>query len=303
MQKFLFGLLTCVALLPGCSKDSTDDYTILETEESAAIKAIIKEYSIQKEGLIIESFINNLDSTTLYVNGRIKECLWVGGYDIATKKQIIDFAENSKLDTSISHDLGYGEYSKFDIDKYMILPNPYSLNSSTCFILSGKERGGSGTNMSSDLYFLQGNTLKKKHRSVFSPSTTRHYQKITPWFESVMIYVNPGEFQCFSFQGDNLFNANNYYIESSEPISLEECIYFVVNEPKSFIAERINVKTGISIWKKHIQPFVEKVKIENYKIVKSNSIWTYSISYTNFSGTKGNIQISLNIEDGNFEIK
>lgn len=303
MQKLLFGLLTCVVLLPGCSKDSTEDYDILETNESAAIKAIVKEYSIKKEGLDIESFTSNSDSTTLYVNGRVKECLWIGGYDIVTKKQILDFTENSKLDISINHNLGYGEHLKFDIDKYLICPHPYLSNGTTCFILFGKERGGTGANISSDLYFLQGNVLKNKHRSFYSPKNPNHYQKIIPWVESVMIKMFSNEYQCFDLQGNNLFTSNNHNIENSEPISLHECITFIMYESNSFIVERLNVKTGTTIWKKTIQPFTENAKIGNYTIVKSNDVWIYSIPYTAFSGTKGSIQISLNIENGNFEIK
>lgn len=306
MQKLLFGLLTCVVLLPGCSKDSTEDSTILETNESAAIKAIIKEYSIKKEGLDIESFTSNLDSTALYVNGRVKGCLWVGGYEIATKKLILDFTENSKLDMSINYNLGYGEYSKFDIEKYLICPHPYSSNGATCFILLGKERGGSGVNMSSDLYFLQGNTLENKYRSVFSPSTPNHYQKITPWFESVMIKMFSNEYQCFDFQGDKLFAIKRYNaneVENCEPISLEEGIYFAGYETESFTIKRINIKTDTVIWEKSIKAFNEKVRIGSYKITKSNNMWIYSISYTDFNGNKGNIQIHLNIENGDFEIK
>lgn len=307
MNRYYLVVLACFALLSGCSKDTANDYPDLETTESADIKAIIKEYSIKKEGLTIESFTSNLDSTALYVNGRIKECLWVGGYDIATKKQILDFTENSKLDMSISYNIGYGEYLKFDIEKYTIVPHPYSFNGFTCFILLGAERGGSGENQSRDLYFLQDNLLKNKYRNVYYPSTQKFFIKIIPWFESVMIKLNYDEYQCFNMQGNELFSIKRYNaneVENCEPINIEEGIYSTYwDEPNSLVVKRLNIKTGITIWDKTINPFTEKVKVGNYKITKSNDIWVYSMPYTNFDGIKGNIQISLNIENGDFEIK
>lgn len=318
MKELIFTLIAVFILaFSSCSKDGNEpelNYAI-NTFESAAIEAIIKEYSIKKEGLDIESFICNLDSTILYVNGRVKGSLWVGGYEILTKRQILDFTENSKLDISINLNLGYGEYYKFDIEKYVIWPRPpYSLNGSTCFILVGRSsRGDRGemVNGSCDLYFLHGNTLKNKYRSIYSPvrGAVNNYEEIIPWFESVMIKMGSiyleNEYQCFDLQGNYLFTANNYFHGNGEqPISLQECIkFYQMTESNSFIAERLNVKTGTTIWEKTIQPFTEKVRMGKYTIAKSNNIWDYFIPYTNFDGTKGNIQISLNIENGNFEIK
>lgn len=326
MNRIFFIFIICAISSLSCSKGNTDNIPSideeeiveppndpgeeeggnLDSEENAAIEAIIKEYNIQKKGVKIESFVKNSESTILFVNGRIEGCLWVGCYDTTTKEMMVDFTETSKLDKTIRYNLGYGEYLEFDVEKYSILRFPYFSDNSVCFILAGHEREGHN-NSACDLYFIENNTLKNKHRSVSTLSNSKYYQSVIPWYNGVMVKIKNGEYQCLNMAGESLFTIeNNNLILECEPVNYEECIYFNFNaDSNGFSSRRINIKTDNVIWNNGFvkTKLQEKIEIENLKIEKNGSIWNYRISYIDYEGVRDNLQISLNIDNGDYEIK
>jgi len=309
MKKVIsFALMAMI--LNGCSKYEEPLNVISNVNDP--IQILTKEYNINKQGLTVESAISGIDTSTIYFNGRINGKLWVGAYEKASKKQLLDFTENVKLDTVVNYSLGNGQYDSFGVQKFALF-YPYEYNNSFCFLLlgyGGQERKGT----SDDLYFIQGNTVKK-YRTI-SPYQNC-YNQIIPWYQGIAVEMSDIIYSgdiCYNMQGDSLFTTKyDYHIRlgSYSPISYEECIdFFHSSYLNGYFFQRINLKTGETIWeirnKDGSGPFnylPEKTRLDNYTITKSNNEWTYTVNYTLYNGQKGIAMIVLDIKSGQFEIK
>lgn len=306
MKKLLLIVLSGIVIC-GCSggKDNTPTYTPGDGDYMGGFNDYKKEYNINKDGLEIDYMSTGIDTTTVYFNGRIDGKLWVGGYEKGSKKEILDWADNVRLDTVVNYNKGYGIYENFKVYRYNI-SFPYKYENAYCFILNG----GGSDNSFSDLYFINNNNLTKKHRSVGSYNSEA-FRYIFSWFEGVMVENKKEELVCFNMQGDSLFVVQDrsiyYYVESNScPISYEECIRLIYNYSgfNGFYFERLNLKTKEIIWEEKIMPLTdipENARINGHTISKSGNEWTYVFNHTLYSGEKGTTTILLNIDSGELE--
>lgn len=313
MKKIKLLALAITLCLLGCSNNP--DEPLLENSENSETfsEKLIKEYNINKQGLNIESVTNGIDTSHIFLNGRINGHLWIGEYEKKSKKQILDWIENSELDTIVNYYKGYGEYGTFNVKKFA-LDYPYENNNAFCFLLWGRDNvSGMNKNVSSDLYFIQNSSTIKKYRTIYSSQNSlKYYQKITPWHQGVVVEKAYEEHVCFNMQGDSLFTINSVFgiKDSYSPINYEECIDFSTSTTtkdlrKSFF-QRIDLKNNQSIWINPMLPLSDipnNVRFENYTIEKLANEWTYIVNYTLYDGSKKTTLIKLNIGNGNFVVK
>jgi len=306
MKKLLLFLMFTQFLF-GCSKDElpTNEPTVVVSDN--ILDKLRKEYNITREDLFLESASNGIDTMQLFINGRFNESLWIGCYDKTTKKQIFEWVEKEKLDTTFHVNVGYGEYSDEKVKVFKI-KYPYYTDGQLYFILWGS----TDISISSDLYFIKNNHLLKKQRS-FSYPIQAFYQDVKPWFNSIFSKYQDNINICFSANGDSLFSFDNVWhtLERSEPIGIEECIEFNVSYHPSnvqdFYFKRHNLKTKDTLWENETKPLnniPNDDRLDSTIIEKNNNIWTYSFFYTSFTdGAKYTKRIDLNIETGELIIE
>ena len=292
-------------MLFSCSKDAVDIPIDRNTDES--FWNPFKEYNINKEGLILELSSVGLDTTQLFINGRYKERLWIGCYNKITKEQIFEWTESEKLDTVFHLNIGYGDFSDVNIERFVIR-SPYYVDKQLYFILQGRNHDRI---VSSDLYFIKNKSLIRKNRSFAYPDGS-FYQDIKPWYNSIFSKYNQDENICFSLEGDSLFIYDDTFstIKYSEPISIEECIEFnqeaIGYNLRNCFFKRKNLKTNKTIWSNDIKPFENlplSARIDDKSLEKDNNIWTYSYFYTLIDGSKHSKVINIDIESGELTIK
>ena len=300
-------LLIIFIMLPfffsNCSDNEEPQTTILETQ----FDQLIREYNINKNGLVVESVVSGIDTTQLVFSGRIGGKLWIGCYKKEDKRQILDWTEATKLDTVINFHKGYDEYEKFDVGEFRIA-YPYKKNDHYSFILIG--RNGDVGKAFSDLYFIDSNSLVKKSRTINTQQY--YYQQILPWHDGIIAKLGSENFACYTMSGDSLFTLKNGALgvkDTYTAINYEECIDFALDYFSSdfykYFFRRINLKTNETIWKNDNPPLKDlpsNVRLDKINIQKNVNIWVYEVNYTQFDGTKQVVKISLNIDNGDFEI-
>lgn len=294
--------------LGGCSNDESPSEELI-IDRINNLDLLKKEYNITIDGLSLESFTYGIDTTQIFINGRINETLWIGCYNKTTKNMIFEWAESEKLDTVFYLHKGYGEYSNFFIKRFFIR-YPLYKNGQLYFLLWGYNEGQiniDGRIISSDLYFIKNNSLVKKRRSYSLPIDEAFYQNIIPWEKSIFSKYN-NEYICFSSDGDSLYSTNKISVDH-EPINIEECIFH--KGPRNsneniYYFSRLNLKNSDTVWENEIKPIVNfstNDKLDSTVIKKNNSIWDYSFFYTRFDGNRYAIQLELDIELGSLTSK
>ncbi|GHT09015.1 hypothetical protein FACS189426_06130 [Bacteroidia bacterium] len=306
MKKIILGLLAAVLFI-GCV-ESPDEPLSLSTTEDSQFDALKKEYNINKQGLVIESATNGIDTTKVFFNGRIDGKLWIGCYDKTTKNNLLDWTGTTKLDTIIDIDKGYGEHTTFQIEEYHV-KHPYKRDNSFCFLLWGQKKYDTNY-VITDLYFIDNKGFIKKDKLIPDNFGFGFYEAISPWFEGVIVKHNDmtvSNYICYTMKGDSLFSLpKNTYPDNYTPISYEECISFNMFDNSNTVRiKRLNVKLDSTLWDSGIFEMGKlpiNARIDNKNIVKQNDIWIYEISYTQFDGKKDSVKVSVNINSGKFEI-
>lgn len=321
-MKKILSIICLACLFSACSSDDPPVTTVTETEDTfwtnpEPFSGIKKGYNINKEGLKIEGYRAPIDSTcqvdsgTIFIHGRIDGKLWVGCYDVANKTQYLDWTESEKLDTVAILYKGYGEYDTIKISERFTVEDVYVYKNykSCCFIL--KTYPPSSQNSYSNLYFITDGILSKKHTRKYPE---KHFDKIRPWYEGVLVSTS-SQTICYTLTGDSLFTADfntrtgvvKLYLS---PVNREEAIIFNEYEYRkenySYYFERVNIKTGESVWSNEGKPLKQlpnRAKINFKEIKKSGNIWEFIFDYILYDGTKGTAHILLNIDTGHCELK
>ncbi|MDR3366959.1 MAG: hypothetical protein LBO71_08345 [Prevotellaceae bacterium] len=305
MEKILFAIfIIWPFIFSSCVENEDPHPTEIITIPETQFGQLIKEYNINKDGLVVESVVNGIDTALLVFNGRIGAKLWVGYYKKEDKSQILDWTETTKLDTIVNFYKGYGEYDNLKVEKFA-LGFPYKFKNSFCFLLFGRESEMISYKASSDLYFINSNSLIKKLKTI---STQRyHYQQIIPWYDGIVAKLGNENFVCYTMSGDSLFTfKNGIGIKAYSAINYEECIDFGLNSSDfhKYFFRRINLQSNETIWTNDNQPLKDlpnNARLDKINIQKNDNIWVYEVNYTQFDGTKQVVKISLNINNGVFE--
>jgi hypothetical protein len=282
----------------------------------------MKEYNINKKGLVIDNYYSNADQTCIVFNGRIDNRLWIGYYDMQTKSPLLDWTDDKVLETTMTIDVGYGEIETYSIENYHVNYYPCYNEGTFSFKLSYS----AGNKSFNDLYFIRnGELIKLYNQDEYAEmyAGDRGHDRLSVWYRGFIT----GNW-CFDTYGEKLFelgrssqevgNSGLYDITNAEPVSYEEAITFnivrgwapgsgaiLLNTFASF--SRLNLQSGY-IWTsdaplRDIISYEADARLDDFIINKSddNTIWEYIISYTQRDGTKGVVSIELNLDTGSFE--
>lgn len=274
--------------------------------------SIKKEYNITNEDLIYEGGAIGIDTSQIFFNGRVNQKLWIGGYNKHTKEQLIEWTEDTKLDTIFEVYKGYGEYKTLKTNEFRIY-YPLVKENNLVFVLYGLDNNSRDYDIISYLYFINDNKLIKKHFN----NTLDRYQNIIPWYNSIIVEVLTDKYErynlCYSYNGDTLFTVHKsaYNINNLNPINVEEYIddselYDITNLSDSFFFKRSNLKTGENIWISYVYRFEninESIRVDSTSITKNDEIWNYKFYLTTYNNDKITKELDLNIETGEVVIK
>jgi len=291
-------------IFTGCSKKD-DPEPRGELTSDSYYSPLSKEYGIDKD---VDYTSVGIDTNLIFFNRRIDHKLWIGGFEKESKKQILDWTETTKLDTTLSIYEGYGEYKNFKITRFCCT-HFYKFNNSYSFILQGIDIAN-GQIAYSDLYFIQENKLIKKYRTTPSPSGV-YFRSLCPWFEGVIATLDGGDKKktYYNMSGDSLFavNSNFYFNDRCAALSSEESIEYNLGlNKKTIYFKKLNIKTNECSWVTDtitLDESQETIKVSSVDITKAINNWTYTINYTRYSGEKKSVQIDLNINTGEIELK
>lgn len=288
-----------LSIIIGCNK-SDDDPDPISVITDGELTKKAKEYGINKNGLIIDSYISGVDTNQIYFNGRINQRLWIGGYDKTTKIKLIDWTQDSKLDTVFHLHSGYGVYKDFKVNDFHLL---CCLKNSNlfCFSFMGDDTN-SPQSVFNDLYFVSDNILLNKKREYSYPNSF-YTNNLISWDSGVIAQYSGMVNICFSSKGDSLFKVSPAVsLTDINFINKKEGIKHIITSSKTIDFSRQNIETGNIYWSQTSSIFEsssESIKVDKISLDKKDNIWTYTIDYTLFSGTKKSVNMSVNIETGN----
>ena len=305
MRKIIFLFALAAVLFAGCSKDSVPWETIEER--------LKKEYNINNPGLMLESFGTAYDTSYMFFGGRINNKLWVGYYDKETKQPLLDWTDNNVLDIIKPFSIGYGETVTYKLDEFRV-QKIYNNSGIFSFILWGYDSSNPGV-IISDLYFINNEKIIKIYKED-KYSLQGIYTRFVPWFEGSMAETSTN-YICYNTLGEELFRIENnlyptlagyVFSENIMPINYEEGIIFETNSifKTNSIFSRIDINNNVRVWNNPTKPLSSlpnDAKIGDTVIDKLTGYeWKYSVPYTLYDGTKGTVEILLNINTGYFEI-
>ena len=296
-----------VITVTSCSKPEDVNSTYSE---------LMKEYNINKKGLIIDYSDHNADQTYIVFNGRIDNRLWVGYYDMETKAPLLDWTDDNVLETTITVDVGYGETETHSINNLKVFYICY--NEGTFSFRLSYSVGNRNSVGLKNLYFIRNEKLIESYNLEEYDVVDGEGHALSTWFRGFIA----GEW-CFDTYGKKLFEFGRdehhhlLSVRNAEPISHEEAI--VVNFIEGYSSpdntpilnvnarfSRLNLKNGYK-WTSEapfgdIIPFDARARLDDVVINKSadNTVWEYLVSYTLFDGTKEIANIALNIDTGSF---
>ena len=306
MKKLVIILLSMSFIFTGCSKKDDPEPTSssLSTSINNPYSSLAKEYGIDKD---VDYMSAGIDTNLILFNGRINSKLWIECFEKESKKQILDWTETTKLDTTLSLYEGYGEYKDFKIKKFYCTYF-YKFNDSYSFILGGQEDALSPL-VYTDLYFIEANKLIKKYRTTPNPYDDVYWWgPIYPWVEGVIATL--GNKQAFyNMSGDSLFAINSSITINNKcaALSSEEAIKYNLDlSKKTIYFSKLNIKTNVCSWVTDtltLEESQETIKVSSIDVAKAINNWTYTINYTRYSGEKKSVQIDLNVNTGEIELK
>ncbi|MCI1780182.1 MAG: hypothetical protein LKI53_09545 [Bacteroidales bacterium] len=302
-KKFLliFVLITVCA----CSS-SKDEEPQASTTNDGQIAKIAKEYGIAEDTIpYIESVISGIDTNQIYFNGRINKRLWISGFEKLSKERIFNWTEKAQLDTHLTVNMGFGEYKEFSFSN-LLLRCLYKQNNNYTFIL--RSNNSVNDNFAfTYLYFINNNILIKKYQRFYYDNFGETFNEIIPWSKGIMITRGStlqleSDYFFYDMQGDSLYQAKMIPDSDYEAVNNDEFIKKDIDQSeKSINFQRGNLKTGEILWNSSstiIDASNEAIRIDNIDISKKDDIWTYTINYTMYSGTKKKVCLYVDISDG-----
>ena len=303
MKILVYSVCIVVAcIIIGCLKEKytvSADSIITDNQFGTYKKAA--EYGVNTEGLYLEYHSDGLDTNLIFFNGRVNHQLWIGGFEKASKKKILEWTENSKLDTIFRIHAGYGEYVNFKITDFWCT-DFYKLNNAYSFLVNGYDKSAAQV-VTMDLYFLNNGNLIKKYRTIPYPSNA-YFQSVWPWFNGIIVVKSNTKGVCYNMNGDSLFTvAPNITIDDRIlAVNYEDAVLYTLNPgEKSVYFSRKNVKTNETLWTSAtivLDNSQEVIKINNTSVSKVNNTWTYKIDYIRYSGERKSVQVELDINTG-----
>ena len=243
----------------------------------------------------------------------------------ATKTKVFDWVDNVKIDTIYKVYKGYGEYEEVTIKSIGLshshVGKPH-IASNKDFIILLDFFGG--TSPFTRILFVNGGNSKM---SDIMPVDSWHISTFIPnWYNNEYSFIHNC---CYTLAGDTVYtikygeyddnNINMYgsriatnghgsFQYQFEQVSAEEAVgtgLDIDNFHGSYQLRvaRINYRTAQNMWgeQRYINlPFVYEAKAKlSYSITdKSSDTWKYKVNITYYDGTKKEVTLNVNIENG-----
>ena len=319
----LLATLLLVALSMGfssCGDDELEKDPIHiypnENNGSSDLEKRYSQYIDDYENITCKSFVQYND-TIAFTGITSKGYLMIDLFQKSNETKVFEWIGNSKIDTTYRVHKGYGEYEEVKIHSIDIshiqFYNKLSKDFFAMIHLSGKE-------LLKRALFVKGTHSKITDCFPNGMSTL-----ILNWYNNEYCFIHDC---CYTLAGDTVYTIKygeyDYNIDQYgsriatngygsfqyqfERVSAEEAIGVGIDtdvfcSSYQLRIARINYKTTKNVWgKQHYinLPFVYEANAKlSYDITnKSSKIWTYKVNITYYDGTKKEVTLNVNIENG-----
>ncbi len=295
-----------------------------ENNGSSDLEKTYSQYIDDYENMTCKRFNDNGD-TIEFTGLTAKGYLMINLFQKATKTKVFDWVDNVKTDTIYKVYKGYGEYEEVTIKSIGLshshVGKPH-IESNTEFIISLDFFGEASS--FTRILFVNGGISKM---SDIIPVGAWHINTFIPnWYNNEYCFIHDC---CYTLAGDTVYtikygeyddnNINMYgsriatngygsFQYQFEQVSAEEAIgagLDIDNFHGSYQLRvaRINYRTAQNMWgeQRYINlPFNYEAKAKlSYSIAdKSSEIWKYKVNITYYDGTKKEVTLNVNIENG-----
>ena len=322
-------LIAVCAGFSSCSDDELEKEPIINFDpngnnDSSNLKKTYSQYIDDYENMTCKRFNDNGD-TIEFTGLTAKGYLMINLFQKATKTKVFDWVDNVKIDTIYKVYKGYGEYEEVTIKSIGLshshVGKPH-IASNKDFIILLDFFGG--TSPFTRILFVNGGNSKM---SDIMPVDSWHISTFIPnWYNNEYSFIHNC---CYTLAGDTVYtikygeyddnNINMYgsriatnghgsFQYQFEQVSAEEAVgtgLDIDNFHGSYQLRvaRINYRTAQNMWgeQRYINlPFVYEAKAKlSYSITdKSSDTWKYKVNITYYDGTKKEVTLNVNIENG-----
>lgn len=327
----IFKLLTAsllVAVCAGfnaCGDDELERVPITNLDPngnngSSDLEKTYSQYIDDYENMTCRRF-NDSGDTIEFTGITAKGYLMINLFQKATKTKVFDWVDNVKTDTIYKVYKGYGEYEEVTVKSIGLSHDKSYIKSNKEFITLVDFFGG--TSPFTRILFVNGGNSKM---SDIMPVDSWHINTFIPnWYNNQYCFIHDC---CYTLAGDTVYtikygeydyNINQYgsriatngygsFQYQFERVSAEEAIgaeLDIDNFHGSYQLRvaRINYKTAQNVWSEQryiALPFdyEAKAKLAYTVTDKSSNIWTYKVSITYYNGTKSEVTLKVDINNG-----
>lgn len=305
MKKTIYILLAALFIV-GCSKSNPEPESLISTGDPR-IDYFLNEGKLDNIFKDLPYFIPVNDSLIVF-SGQLKNSQKFGfiGFNLNTKEKLFDLITFEH--TSIKIDLPYGETKTINVREIYVVGFFENNNSK---VIDLKVGGDGYSDPVGYIYFIKDN----KVINIINPSISNGYNRcinVVNWNQNFLLRLNRG---CGTIpEGEDvviLYTPLGNKIIGSEfdnnfpnTTSLYEILndFEAITLSESYI-KRIDLRKLEPIWDSYLDlSILDRPQIDSTKLIeKSNTHFTYELSYTEYSGTKGIIKFKVNIKTGEIE--
>mgnify|MGYP000111379443 CR=1 FL=1 len=319
----LLATLLLVAVCAGfssCEEELEEEPSTIPSPEggndSSDLENTYSQYIDDYEKITCKSFIQYNNDTIAFTGITSKGYLMIDLFQKSSETKVFEWIDNTKTDTIYKIHQGYGEYKEVKVHSIELPFIQFHTESSKDFIAM--------------LHFNGSQTLRRalfvnggQSRMTDCLSTVSIF--ILNWYNNEYCFIHDC---CYTFAGDTVYtvkygeydyNVDQYgsriatngygsFQYQFERVSAEEAVGVgidtdIFNSHYQLRIARINYKTAQNTWGKQqyvTLPFEYEAKAKlSYDITnKSSKIWTYKVNITYYDGTKKEVTLNVNIENG-----
>lgn len=319
----LLATLLLVAVCAGfssCEEELEEEPSTIPSPEggndSSDLENTYSQYIDDYEKITCKSFIQYNNDTIAFTGITSKGYLMIDLFQKSSETKVFEWIDNTKTDTIYKIHQGYGEYKEVKVHSIELPFIQFHTESSKDFIAM--------------LHFNGSQTLRRAlfvngGQSLMTDCLSTVSTFILNWYNNEYCFIHDC---CYTFAGDTVYtvkygeydyNVDQYgsriatngygsFQYQFERVSAEEAVGVgidtdIFNSHYQLRIARINYKTAQNTWGKQqyvTLPFEYEAKAKlSYDITnKSSKIWTYKVNITYYDGTKKEVTLNVNIENG-----
>ena len=315
-------LIAVYAGFSSCGDDELEREPVINFDPNGSdLEKKYSQYIDDYENMTCKRFEDKGD-TIEFTGITSKGYLMINLFQYATKTKVFEWVDNVKIDTIYQIYKGYGEYEEVRVKSIGLSNGKYHLKSNKDFVTLLDFFGG--TSSFTRILFVNGGNSKM---SDIMPVGAWHINTFIPnWYNNEYSFIHDC---CYTLAGDTVYtikygkydddNINMYerriatngygsFQYRFEQVSAEEAVgtgLDIDNFHGSYQLRvaRINYRTAQNMWgeQRYINlPFDYEAKAKlSYSITdKSSDTWKYKANITYYDGTKKEVTLNVNIENG-----